>query len=413
MAKLPKYVERKTCRVCHNKITEILDLDKTPLADRFVDSPNAPETYYPLKLAICPSCHLVQNKIDVNDQELFATEYAFFSGTTSSVQHFKDYAETVKNLYPEQSKGFVIEIGSNDGTLLKEFKGAKMLIGIDPADKPVEKARKDLGKDTGPFGLEQGFFDSKWIKKVYNHHDLTLIMANNVLAHVIDPLDFMKGVEWLLSKDGVAVFEFQYLPDLIFKNEFDNVYHEHRSFFSLTSFNYMVKKAGLMIEHVRHIDMQGGSLRVYLRQKGHKQMSSVKELLSDEKCIGMDRLEIFQGLQARLNYNKFILLNLLSGLKLQGKIIYGYGASAKSTTMFNYYGINDRLITKIADTTPFKFSKFSPGVHIPIIKQSDKDMPDYYLVSVWNYLPQILEREKKFIKAGGKFIVPIPFVEVI
>jgi SAM-dependent methyltransferase len=402
---MKKYTVRTTCRVCKHKTTQILDLGLTPLADRFVDSPQAQEKRYPLSLGICTHCWLTQLRIDVDDKELFAKEYAFFTGTTSSVQHFKDYAKTVKALYPEQSKGFVVEIGSNDGTLLKEFKGAENILGVDPADKPFDKA---LDNNVPTY---QKFFSYKVARDIKVKNDL--IMANNVLAHVIDPLDFMKGVARLLAYDGVAVFEFQYLPDLLFKNEFDNVYHEHRSFFSLTSFANMLKKAKLMIEHVKHIDMQGGSLRVYVRQKGHAQMASVENMLSDEMQMGITSPAAYQGIQARLEYNKFSLLRILKDLKFKGKKIYGYGASAKSNTMFNYYGIDSKLVDKIADTTPFKFGKFTPGTHIPIVKQSDKDMPDYYLVSIWNYLPQILLREKKFIKAGGKFIVPIPFAEII
>lgn len=392
---------RKTCRVCGSK--QLLDFSKlkdTPLADKFIIQ-GGKEDFYPLEVKVCSKCFLVQQVCDVPGEILYGSDYGFFSAASpSSIKYFEEYGKEVIRKCPSQSEGFIVEIASNDGLLLKQFPKADVL-GVDPAEPAAHEARKNgVPTKIEPFSI----LTANDILNEFGEADL--IIANNVVAHVIDVNNLMGGVEDLLSKDGVFVMECQYLPQLLFNNEFDHIYHEHRSFFSMTSLNELLTRNGLRPYEVIRTPAQGGSIRVYCTHSGKKiDNSSVNQLLIDEIMQGIKNPDTYKGFDDRVEYIKTELLRVLKELKTQGKTVYGYGASAKSCTLLNHCGIGTDLLDCIVDKTPYKIGKLSPGMHIPIVDNATA--PDYYLLLVWNYLPGILKREREFLDNGGHFLVPI------
>lgn len=411
--KLNKLVkERNQCRICGSKkLLQVLDLGKMPLADLFVKSPDVKEKKFPLMVVVCKSCFLVQLKHDVNDDLLFGNNYAFYTGgSPSSIPYFKKYAMDVLERFPKEAKNFTLEVASNDGTLLKHFqKAGCKILGIDPAKNVVDFAN-NRSIETLPY-----FFNSITAKKISEEKGKAgIIIANNVIAHVTDPKDFINGIKIMLSKNGVAIIECQYFPFLLFNNQFDNVYHEHRSFFSLSPLNMLIKKTGLKIIDVEEHDTQGGSIRFYITHSSNnrKVKKSVNEMLKNEKEIGLHELNTYAGIPSRVNYIKNKLVGILENLKKEGYSIAGYGASAKSNTLLNYCGINTNYLDYILDRTEYKFGLYTPGTHIPVTGTENK-RPDYYLLLVWNYSHAILQREHTFRKNGGKFILAIPTPQIV
>jgi SAM-dependent methyltransferase len=399
-------MNRTTCRACGSTNKElVLDLGSTPLADAFPKTIDEQEKLYPLSVSVCTDCWLMQLDQDIPDEELFSSDYGFFTGASpSAVKYFEEYADDVKRRYPEQSKGFVVEIASNDGTLLKHFKEhSRRLWGIDPAEPAAEEAMDNNFIPT----LVENFTDHLANKFQAEYERADLIMANNVLAHVIDPLDFLKGIKTLLAPDGVAIIEFQYAVDLLFRNQFDHFYHEHRSFFSIISLEYLLGKCGLKVQNIQHTPAQGGSLRVHLKH-GAVHLPPFADWWGSEKVLEIDNLMTYATFHYRVEYIADELERQLRDLKAQGKRIYGYGASAKSTTLLNFCGIGPDLLDCVVDTTPHKLGRFTPGTKIPIVGPGERPDCDCYLVLVWNYLPGIIRREQEYMNKGGKFLVPVP-----
>ncbi len=399
------YYIRTNCRICgNNQLHDFISLGATPLADSFPPHKTTKETKYPLVVKVCPECKLVQLVSIVDDKILFGKDYAFFTGASpSSIAYFEQYAKDTVNQFPKQSKGLIVEIASNDGTLLKDFVelGCDNVIGIDPAVPPAMFANAN--------GIETLVlpFNSDIARKMLIAYGSTdLLIANNVVAHVDNLLDFMKGVKTLLSTDGVFIFECHYFPNLLFSDQFDNIYHEHRSFFSLLPLTYLFNRVGLYMFDIRMADTQGGSIRVFVSQKKKKQSPLLKKIIREEFEIRLDHMDTYAGFQSRVNYIKQRTVIKLKKLKEAGYKIYGYGASAKGNTMLNVLGLDTTIIDKVVDKTPYKIGKFTPGTKIPVVMQSEDDEPNYYLLLVWNYLAGVLEREKEYRKRGGKFIVP-------
>ena len=382
-----------------------------PLADLFVKNPKAKEHRFPLNVKVCPNCFLVQLVNEVNPDLLFGNNYAFYTGgSPASIGYFRTYAESVIKNFPKETKHFIVEIASNDGTLLKPFieKGYSVL-GIDPAKNVADEANAD-----GIPTLSK-FFNKEIAQEVVflKEKKAGIIIANNVVAHVSDLFDFMSGIKILLDDNGVFIFECQYFPYLLFNNQFDNIYHEHHSFFSLYPITKLLDKFSLEAFDVEEHHTQGGSIRVFVAHKGKRKIKKrFINYLKNEKEMGINNIETYLGFNARVNYIKIKLNQLLKGLKENNKKIAGYGASAKSSTLVNYCEIGTDYLDYIVDKTPYKYGLYSPGMHIPVIsseiESKRKEKPDYYLLLVWNYAEKIIEREKEFIKRGGKFIIPIP-----
>lgn len=416
------HTTRTTCCICVGewgyqddpKLQPFADLGTQPLADRFLATPDEPEPVFPLRVGFCPRCRLVQHMDIVDDQLLFGEDYAFFTGASpSSMVYFAEYAQDIKERYPNHAEGFVVEIAGNDGTLLKHFTAtAQKTLNIEPASPPA-----DFAREQGIPTLDKPFSFALAREVAKEHGRASLIMANNVVAHVADPLGFLSGVRGLLADDGVFVAEFQYLPHLLFPGAFDHLYHEHRSFFSLSAFEKACKRVQLQVVDVIEADTQGGSLRVFCRVlSSQKPSSAVTELLDRETRyggLGLTRDDTLTGFQERTAYARDKLVTLLRELKSQGKTIYGFGASAKGNTLLNTCGIDTTLLDCIVDLTPYKIGKYAPGSKLPVKHPNEVALPDYYLLLVWNYLDGVLERETVFRKGGGRFIVPIPTPMII
>ena len=411
-----KAQKRPKCLICESaRLVKYLDLGESALANSFLNKSelNKKEKRFPLQVLYCQDCHLVQLS-EIVDRKLLFSRYDFFSSASSPLEsYFKKYVDDLKKNFPNLSKGFVVEIGSNDGILLKNFdKSQTRTLGIDPA-KNIAKVANDSGIETLPI-----FFNIKSAKKIEKEYGkASIIIANHALAHTDNLHEMISGVKELLDSDGIFAFEVQYIANLINKNQFDNTYHEHVSYFSLLSLQRLFDKYDMNIFDVEEVEAQGGSIRVFVSKQNNLQPNSnnVSKLIAKEKKLGLDKLATYKEFSKKPKLIKKDLVAILKKLKKSGKKIVGYGASAKGNTMLQYCGIGPDIIDYIVDTTPSKQGKFTPGTHIPVLPPSEleKNPPDYILILAWNYAELIIKKEDKLRKKGVKFIVPIPKVKVI
>jgi SAM-dependent methyltransferase len=408
-------MRRTTCGACGSSDLDlILDLGSSPLADDFPATAEAARTAqrYPLQLFVCTSCWLVQLGEIVPDELLWGGDYGFYTGASPSLRtHFEDYARWLKSDGLLPGKGEVaIEVASNDGTLLQHLGDAgAYAIGVEPAKGPAEAARSAGLEVVGaPFGLAT----AEQLRSVCQ--PAMLIVANNVLAHVADLDDFLAGVRTALHPAGVFVLEVQYLADLVLGNEFDHVYHEHRSFFSIGPLAKLLEKHGLPARQVIRQETQGGSIRLVCGPAfgGLRWVEKHEAWLRDPTT--------YASLQARADRISDRLNDLLAEEAGQGREIVGIAASAKSCTLLNWCAINpaspglDWGVSRIYDRTPAKNGRFAPGSGIPITTDPlppGKDVSA--LVMAHNYLPGLIRRESGFLAEGGRFVVPIPQPVVI
>ena len=402
-------MRREICGGCRStNLTEWLDLGSSPLANDYPAEPTKDLTLYPLGLLRCNRCSLVQSTEIVPDDELWNREYGFYSGGSwQVVEQQHQYALDVLAKHEALSKKLVVEIGCNDGTMLKNFKEAGCpTLGVDPARGPTTVARTEHGLDVI---VDQ--FSLRIAQEIVSSYGRAgLIIANNVIAHVADLDDFISGIAHLLRPEGVAIVEFQYVGDLITGNQFDHIYHEHRFFFSLLSLELALRRHHLEPVQVQHTNPQGGSLRVAIAHEGALMTgSSIRQLRTNEKWL--TEPHCLAGLKGRADWIRHRLLDLLYSLKDQGKLVAGYGAPAKSATLLNFCHIGPDLVQYIVDTTPAKQGRYTPGTNIPIISpEADSRAPDVYLLLTWNYLHGIRRKENSFM---GEWLVPIPLPELI
>lgn len=400
-------MRRTQCGGCGSgaALTTVLDLGTSPLADEFrADRAEAVALdRYSLELLHCAACSLLQLGEVIDDAILWGGDYGFYSSASSVVvDHSARYAEWLMERFPRVARQLTVEIASNDGVLLGPLQAAgARVLGIDPASGPAANARA-RGIET----WQEGFGRAVAHRIVSAHGQAGLIVANNVIAHVADLGDFAAGLSVLLHNDGVAVLEFQYVLDLLLGNQFDHVYHEHRQFFSLTSLTRVLAPHGLHPIDVEQNDMQGGSLRVTVAKLGWPSHATKRMLRAESR---LDDPAAFGGLQVRAERARERLRDMLIRPSRAGLKIAGYGASAKSTTLLNFCGIGPELVPYFLDSTPTKIGRFTPGTGIPIVSPTmDSRQPDIHLLTVWNYLPQIMAREKAFTARGGRWLVPIP-----
>jgi len=399
------------CIICHNeKIIKYFSLGKQSPSNAYLEKKQlkTKEFKFPLGVSFCPKCHLAQLDFILDRPALFR-HYAYFSSTSPQLLiHFDKYAEEVSRRFPKQTKKLVFEIASNDGLLLKSFKkrGARVL-GIDPAENIAQQANKQGIKTIAKF------FGRAVVPEILeNYGKVGIITANNILAHTDEIHDVVAGVKQLLDKDGIFIFEVQYLADLLKNNEFDNTYHEHVFYFSLFPLIKLLGRYRLKIFDVRHVDTQGGSLRIYA---GHTPLhfpvkKSLSQFLEKERQQGLGKIETYINFAGYPLKIKRGIKTILTQIKSKRKKIIGYGAAAKGNVLLQYCKIDSKILDYITDEAPSKQGKYTPGTHIPIVspKCLTKEKPDYILLLAWNYTPSILEKEKWFIDQGGKFIIPIP-----
>jgi SAM-dependent methyltransferase len=404
------------CRLCDKALnTSFMDLGMSPLCESFLtaEQTDAMEPFYPLHALVCDGCFLVQLKEYVQPEHIF-TEYAYFSSySTSWVEHARRYCEMIKARLALGANSRVYEIASNDGYLLQHFLPLGVPVtGIEPAANVAEVARKK----NIPTLVE--FFGLKLAEQLASEGKTAdLIIGNNVLAQVPDLNDFTAGMAHLLAPQGVITLEFPHLEKLINENQFDTIYHEHFSYFSLVTIDRMAKRHGLKVFDVEEIGTHGGSLRVYLCRDtaAHVVSAKVTALLAHERQIGFEDIATYARFAAGVHDTKRKLLSFLIQAKEKGARICGYGAPGKGNTLLNYCGIGTDFLDFTVDRNPYKHGRYTPGMHIPIypVEVIDEVKPDYLFILPWNLKNEIVAQMRHIGAWGGKFIVPIPTVHVI
>lgn len=380
-------MRRSACAGCGGELTDFLDLGTTPLADKFPQDASVPETWYPLAVAVCTACWLMQLREVVPDEELYGEDYGFRTGSSpAAVTYFKQLAQDLLKRYGPSP---VLEVACNDGTLLRNLKAAGCrVVGVEPSG-----AARDAAPDTPVY---QEPFTASLARDIRKYRGgQKIVIACNVAAHVADPLDFLDGVRILLDTKSVAVIEFQDAVSLIAGCQFDNVYHEHRFYYTLRSFRALAAKTGLEVFERQATPAQGGSWRVFLRR-------------SQGDCPvsrgWLETPEPYEGMQKRAEFSRQCLRSRLYRERTEGRVIAGYGASAKSCTLLNWCRLGG-MISWVEDLTPGKIGRVTPGSHI-WIRSPDSGKPDTYLLTSWNYAGSAIRREGEFLENGGRLIIP-------
>jgi methylation protein EvaC len=347
-------------------------------------------------------------------EQMFHEQYAFYSSTSRFMEkHFGEFAQQVmQSGYLAKSDTFVVELGCNDGIMLKNFAKAGIRhLGIEPSRNVAEVANAN-----GVRTLSEFFAEGVAEKIVREEGQADAFLAANVMCHIPDIQGVVKGIRTLLKPTGVVMFEDPYLGDVIEKTSYDQVYDEHVFLFSAHSIQYLFRLHGMELIDVLPQKTHGGSMRYVLAHAGAYPVSgAVTQLLQKEQALGLHRLATFETFRKNVEQSRSDLVNLLRKLKSQGKRIAGYGATSKSTTILNYCGIGPDLIEYISDTTPIKQGKFTPGMHIPVkpYEAFQANPPDYAVLFAWNHAEEIMAKEKAFMEAGGRWIVHVPKVQVL
>ncbi len=405
-----------TCRFCHTGLQRtFVDLGMSPLCESFLtrEQLNQMEPFYPLHAYVCEECFLVQVEEYVGPEQIFS-EYAYFSSYSRAwLEHAKSYTDMIVSRLGLDHTSQVIELGSNDGYLLQYFmaRGIRVL-GVEPAGNVAAAAiAKGVPSTTRLFGLETAQ------ELLAGGHHPDLIVGNNVLAQVADLNGFVAGMKKLLKPGGVITMEFPHLLRLMDENQFDTIYHEHFSYFSLMSAERIFTAHGLTLFDVEEMWTHGGSLRIYARHQEDEARPvgpRVRALLAREKAVGLDRPERYAAFAEQVRETKWRLLEFLIGAKRRGKSIAGYGAPGKGNTLLNYCGIRTDFLDYTVDRNPYKHGRFTPGTHIPIHPPEKilETRPDYVLILPWNLKDEIIEQMSAVQAWGGQFVVPIPDVKV-
>jgi SAM-dependent methyltransferase len=402
----------KPCRFCGAALRQtFVDLGMSPLCETYParEDLNSGEVYYPLHVYVCERCFLVQLEEYESAEHIFS-DYAYFSSYSDSwLKHCETYCDKMTNRFGLHEKSLVVEVASNDGYLLQYFVQRKIpVLGVEPAANVAKVA------------IEKGvpsmvrFFGTDLAKELSaNGRCADLVLGNNVLAQVPDLNDFVEGLKILLKPRGVLTLEFPHLMRLIEHNEFDTIYHEHFSYFSLLTTARIMEAHGLKLFDVEELSTHGGSLRVYAcraEDNSYEVDPAVQGLIEDERRAGLDSVVGYESFARQVKQTKFALLDLLLTAAQQGKSVAGYGAPGKSATLLHYCGIGKDLIEYTVDRSPYKQGRFLPGSHIPIHHPDRirETKPDYVVVLPWNLKDEIMEQLQFIREWGGKFIVPIP-----
>lgn len=406
----------KPCRFCGAELRQtFVDLGMSPLCETYPSAAdlNRGETYYPLHVFVCSKCFLVQLEEFESGESIFS-DYAYFSSYSDSwLRHCEKYCEKVTRRFGLNEKSFVVEVASNDGYLLQYFvKRQVPVLGIEPAAN-VAKVASEKGIPT----LVR-FFGSQLARELaLRGQRADLIAGNNVLAQVPELNDFVEGLRLLLKPEGVLTLEFPHLLRLMEHNEFDTIYHEHYSYFSLFTTILILEKHGLRVFDVEELASHGGSLRVYASwtdSQTHMIEPNVRRVVEEEEKAGLRAAQGYKNFGQRVRHSKFALLDFLLQAAKENKTVAGYGAPGKSATLLHYCGIGKDLIEYTVDRSPHKQGRFLPGSHIPIYHPDRiaETKPDYIVILPWNLKEEIMEQLQFIREWGGRFVVPIPEVRV-
>jgi hypothetical protein len=405
------------CRFCAAALTHtFVDLGMSPLCESFLtrEQVNQMEPFYPLHAYVCQRCFLVQVEEYVGPERIFS-EYAYFSSySTAWLAHARSYVDMIKSRLGLGPESYVVELGSNDGYLLRNFVATGIpVLGVEPAGNVAAAAvEQGVPTTTRLFGLATA------AGLVAERGRADLIIGNNVLAQVTDLNGFVAGMKVLLKPQGTITMEFPHLLRLIDENQFDTIYHEHFSYFSFLTVERIFATHGLTLFDVEELWTHGGSLRIYARHADDDTLAvgpRVATLRSRERAAGLDRLERYELFTEQVRETKRRLLEFLIAAKRQGKSIVGYGAPGKGNTLLNYCGIRTDFVEYTVDRNPYKHGRFLPGTHIPIFgpERIKETRPDYVLILPWNLKDEIMAQLAEIRTWGGQFVIPIPRLEVV
>jgi len=401
------------CRFCKASLNNLfIDLVNSPASNSFLtkEGLNEPEIFYPLKVYVCDTCKLVQIEEYKKSNDIFDKDYAYFSSfSTSWLTHAKNYVEMISKKLSLNKKSLVTEIASNDGYLLQYFKEKNIsCIGVEPT-RSTAKVAKEKG-----INVIEDFFCSN-LAKLLDKSDL--ILGNNVLAHVPNINDFVKGLKIALSDSGTITMEFPHILNIIQKNQFDTIYHEHFSYFSLYTVHQIFEKQGLKLYDVEKLSTHGGSLRIYATHVENNDITcsfNVDTILDEEKKFGLFKMDIYKNFQENANKVKYDLLDFLLECKKSNKKVIAYGAAAKGNTLLNYAGVKNNLIEFVVDKSPYKQGKYLPGSHIPIVNETKikEYKPEYILILPWNIKDEIMDQLSYIKEWDGKLVVAVPELKI-
>jgi hypothetical protein len=407
----------KVCRACGAPLSRVFcDLGLSPISNAFIKPEDAggSETFYPLRVMVCDACWLVQLEGGPDSAAHFHNDYVYFSSYSESwLAHARTYFEAVTRRFKLDKDSKVIEIASNDGYLLQNFVAAGIrCLGIEPAGNTAAVARQK-GVETREwfFGREAA------LKLAAEGWMIDLLVGNNVLAHVPDINDFVGGMPLILKSEGVVTLEFPHLLNLLVQNQFDTIYHEHYSYFSLIALRPIFARARLRVFDVEKLTTHGGSLRIYVchAASARSESGAAAETEAQERVEGLANPERFAAFAARVAAAKRDLLGFLIRAKARGSRIAAYGAAAKGNTLLNYCGVRSDMIDFVADKNPNKVGRLLPGSRIPVVSPEaiDRSKPDYLLVLPWNLKDEVMKEMAHIREWGGQFVVAIPTLDIL
>jgi len=406
------------CRFCNTALEHVfIDLVNSPASNSFLtaDELNEPEVFYPLKVYTCHNCFLVQVDEYKKSDKIFDNKYVYFSSYSKSwLKHAKEYTEMMVRRFGLNAQSRVVELASNDGYLLQYFKSQQIpVLGIEPTANTAEVAMSK--------GIESivDFFGVRLAKELAAKNIFAdVLLGNNVLAHVPDIIDFVGGMKILLKKDGVITMEFPHLLQLVANNQFDTIYHEHFSYLSFTTVKAIFESLGLVMFDVEELPTHGGSLRIYAKHKEDQSkniLETVHQLLEKEEKTGITDIKYYSNFSDKALKVKIDLLMFLAVQKKNGRKVAAYGAAAKGNTLLNYCGVKNDMISFVVDANPHKQDKFLPASHIPVMNESHlrSNKPDFVLILPWNLKEEIISQLEYIKEWNGKFVIPIPELQII
>lgn len=383
-----------------------------PRPNGFLKKP-VKETRFPLDVSRCQACGHVQLNHAINPKALFSHYLYMSSMSKTMLEHFQNTSQHLIKRFNLKPGALVIDVGSNDGIFLSTFPKTIRTLGIDPA-KNLKAVAEERGVET-----HVDFFNEKTAKQVVKKYgQADLITGTNVFAHIDDLDSVFAGVNLLLKPNGVLLMEFPYLVDLVAKNEFDTIYHEHLSYFLIKPLRVILARHGLDVFGVERFPTHGGTIRLYVQrmtEHPHKISQTVEELHQEEKAIGMYRNDTYEQFAKNIQQIPRGLDALVSELKKKGKRLVGYGASAKANVLLNMCRTTPRHLDYMVDSTPYKQGLYTPGTHLRIMPEEQllKDQPDYAVLFIWNFQEEVLNKQREYLRRGGRFIVPVPKVHLI